>query len=134
MKTIYILISFVSFGIMSSQNSNYKSNNDSIRLKKFSCEEGLNQAKNDFSNGIYNCFSYGLIIETNPKLNNFINEYRKNKYGIITKNAGCVITPYSKCYSETMEKLVLNKFGEDIFEKSRIEAERLYNEKEIEKK
>ena len=56
---------------------------------------------------------------------------QKNKYGIDTKNAGCVISEYSQCYSKTMNDLVLDKFGKDIFEKSSKEAEELFkNEKQ----
>ena len=82
--------------------------------------------KTRFKNGIYNCYSYGLIIDINPELSSYIQNYRKTKYRIDTKNAGCVITEYSECYSKTMNDLVLDKFGKDIFEKSRKEAEKLF--------
>lgn len=125
MKKI-IYISFLQiFGVSFSQNENSK-NNDSIVWRKVTCENGTEQAKNDFKNGIYNCFSYGLIFERNPELSSYIRNYTKTKYGINTKNAGCVITEYSQCYSKTMNDLVLDKFGKNIFEKSRKEAEELY--------
>lgn len=76
--------------------------------------------------GVYKCLSYGLIFETNPELSAFINAYREKKYGIITRNGGCVITEYSQCYSKTMEEIVFKKFGVDIFERTRKEAEALY--------
>ena len=123
-KIIYISFLLI-FGVSFSQNENSQ-NNDSIVWRKITCESGTEQAKNDFKNGIYNCFSYGLIFERNPELSSYIRNYTKTKYGINTKNAGCVITEYSQCYSKTMNDLVLDKFGKNIFEKSRKEAEELY--------
>lgn len=71
-----------------------------------------------------------LFLKPIMKLSSYISKYRKTKYGIDTRNAGCVITEYSECYSRTMNDLVLKKFGNDIFEKSRREAEVLFkNEK-----
>ncbi|CAM3880024.1 hypothetical protein FLCU109888_06375 [Flavobacterium cucumis] len=127
----FIYISFhLLFGLSFSQNVNSKTS-DSIVWRKVTCESGTEHAKIDFDKGIYNCYSYGLIFDRNPELSAFIRNYTKNKYGIDTKNAGCVITEYSQCYSKTMNDLVLDKFGKDIFEKSRKEAEELFkNEKQ----
>jgi hypothetical protein len=125
MKNIIYISFFLIFGLSFSQNENPKKS-DSIVWRKVTCESGTEQAKLDFNNGIYNCFSYGLILERNSELSSYIRNYTKNKYGINTKNAGCVITEYSQCYSKTMDDLVLEKFGNDIFEKSRKEAEELY--------
>ncbi|MCW1147610.1 hypothetical protein [Flavobacterium lacisediminis] len=128
-KFIYISFLLI-FGEAFSQNEN-SNKSDSIVWRKVTCEGGTEQAKIDFKNGIFNCFSYGLIFEKNPELRAYIRNYTKNKYGIDTKNAGCVITEYSQCYSKTMNDLVLDKFGKDIFEKSSKEAEELFkNEKQ----
>ena len=97
--------------------------------RKGTCENGNEQAKIDFKNGVYNCFSYGLIFHSNPELSEFVLEYRKRKYGINTQNVGCVISEYSECYSTMMKNLVLKKFGNDIFEKSLNEAEELYKKR-----
>ncbi len=118
MKKIIYLSFLLVFGISFSQNE--------ASHKNDSCESGTAQAKTDFDNGKYNCYSYGLIFDTNPDLSDYILKYRIKKYGINTKNVGCVITGFSKCYSKTMEELVLKKFGNDIFEKSSKEAEELY--------
>ncbi len=123
-KIIYISLLLI-FGVSFSQNENSK-RSDSIVWRKVTCENGTEQAKIDFDSGIYNCYSYGLIFDKTPDLSVYIQEYRRKKYGIDTKNAGCVITEFSKCYSKTMKELVLKKFGNDIFEKSRKEAEELY--------
>ena len=91
------------------------------------CENGIEKAKDDFEKENYFCYSYGLVIETDPEFSRFYDEYIFSKDRIVSKNAGCVVTNYSKCYSETMEKLVFEKFGSDIFEKTLKEAKELYN-------
>ncbi|MNL53359.1 hypothetical protein D3C87_1766000 [compost metagenome] len=62
--------------------------------------------------------------------NKFYKEYLYKKYSINIENKGCVITDYSKCYSETMKKLISQKFGSDIYSKSRKEALVLFSKKE----
>jgi len=101
---------------------------DSIVYKRtiWDCEKGTKDAANDFKDGKYNCYSYGLIVQTDPEFDEFLQKYRKKTYGIISKNAGCVISEHSECYSKVMTELVYEKFGKDIFEKSLKEAQELY--------
>lgn len=70
-----------------------------------------------------------MVFEKNPELNKFVREYREKKYGIIIGNGGCVTSDYSECYSKEIEKIIKEKFGADIFERSRKEAEELYSKK-----
>lgn len=128
MKTFLIFIFLLSFGLINCQEKN-KTKKDSIVWTKITCEKGIEDAKIDAEKEIYKCLSYGLIFDTNPELNKFINDYREKKYGIITRNGGCVVNEYSECYLKTMEELVLKKFGNDIFEKSLREANELYSKK-----
>lgn len=124
MKIFIIIVFILNLGVVYSQE------NDSIKWTKVTCEKGTEEAKIDFEKGNYNCYSYGLIFTTeSSEFIKFLQDYRKRKYGIVAKNAGCVITDYSKCYSKTMEELVFKKFGSDIFEKSRKEAEELFKHK-----
>ncbi|MGJ8667533.1 MAG: leucine-rich repeat domain-containing protein [Patiriisocius sp.] len=118
-----LLLSFSSIIFAQTKNS---IKNDSIVFTKWNCEKGIEDAKNDFKNGKYNCYSYGLIVQKDAHFENFLQDYRKNEYGIISKNAGCVISEHSECYSKVMTELVYEKFGSDIFEKSRQEAKKLY--------
>ena len=115
----------ISLGFVNAQEK-HETKKDSLVWTTPTCEKGVEDAKIDAEKGIYECLSYGFIFETNPELNKFINEYREKKYGIITRNGGCVITEYSQCYSKTMKEIVFKKFGVDIFERSRKEAEALY--------
>ena len=93
------------------------------------CENGIEAAKADAKNGKYNYLSYGLSFDTDPELSKFVREYREQKYGISTGNAGCKISEYSKCYKKTIETIIQETFGADIFEKSYKEAEELYSKK-----
>jgi len=121
---LFLSLPFIIFG----QTTN-SINRDSIVYTKWNCEKGIEDARNDFKNGNYNCFSYGLIAQNDSDFDSYLEDYRKNEYGIIARNAGCVISEHSKCYSEVMTELVYEKFGSDIFEKSRKEAKELYNKK-----
>ncbi|MBK7214476.1 MAG: hypothetical protein IPH88_14475 [Bacteroidales bacterium] len=98
--------------------------NDSISWD--SCEEGILDAKSDFNNGIYNASSYGFVAEITPKIevgfNEFCKEYMLKKYSINIESKGCIISKYSECYTKTAQNLIFQKFGKDIFEKSRKEA------------
>ncbi|QNK78253.1 leucine-rich repeat domain-containing protein [Winogradskyella sp. PAMC22761] len=123
---IFLTLIFLSLSSVISAQTTNTIKQDSLVYTIWDCEKGIKDAKNDFKNGKYNCYSYGLIVRTEPEFNDYLQEYRKNKYGIISKNAGCVITEHSKCYSKVMTELVYEKFGSDIFEKSRKEAKQLY--------
>lgn len=101
---------------------------DSLVYRFKNCDEGTIEAQGDFEKGIYIHASYGFIIQKNPKFNEFLANYRKEKYGIISKTGGCVITDYTECYSEKMKDLIFKKFGKDIFERSKKEAEKLWEQ------
>ena len=125
MKKIFCLLLTFTLGFIYSQEKN-KTEKDSIVWVKMTCEKGTDEAKVDAEKGIFKCLWYGLVFDKNPKLNKFVKEYREKKYGIVVGNGGCVTSDYSECYSKTMKKIILEKFGADIFEKSRKEAEELY--------
>ncbi|MBE8726461.1 hypothetical protein [Flavobacterium hungaricum] len=128
MKTFFCFVLTCTFGFIYSQEKN-KTEKDSIVWVKQSCEKGIEDAKIDAQKGIYKCLSYGLVFDKNPELNKFVKEYREKKYGIIVGNGGCVITNYSECYSKTIKEIILEKFGTNIFDKSRKEAEELFAKK-----
>lgn len=92
------------------------------------CDDGNKQALKDFKAGTYEVITFGMAIKNSKTLDfdNFYSSYMKSKYGITFRNGGCVIRPDSECYANTMKKLILEKFGIDIFEKSKAEAQRLY--------
>nr|WP_294939403.1 hypothetical protein [uncultured Flavobacterium sp.] len=93
------------------------------------CEDGTESAKYDFSQGYYFCTYYGLVAETDPGFSKFYEKYLKEKYRLILLYGGCVSTESKECYSETMRKLIFEKFGADIFLKSLKEAKEIYSAK-----
>ena len=131
MKKYVVLIFFFSCVLGYSQQEK-ELEKDSIVLVNWTCEKGVEDAKSDFDKGLYKCYSYGLLAQITPhdeEFEHFLFEYRKKQYGIIAKNAGCVISEHSLCYSKEMTRWVHEKYGNDIFERSRKEAEKLYFKK-----
>lgn len=126
MKNFLLLIFALVSSLLHSQKNSIE--NDSISLG--TCEEGIENAKSDFKKNIYNSYSYGLTAEIIKKgeegFNEFYRKYMLKNYSINIENRGCVITPYSKCYAETARKLILKKFGENIFERTRKEAKKAF--------
>lgn len=122
-KTFATLLFLVLCGIAYSQEKKL------VWIVGKTCENGIEKAKEDFSQKYYFSDSFGLIADTDSAFSEFYKKHLNTKYGIISQNGGCVITEYKKCYSEQMEKLIFEKFGSDIFEKSLKEAKGLYNQK-----
>jgi hypothetical protein len=107
---------------------------DSLIWVERTCETGLKAAKEDFAIGIYNSYSYGLLITIEPKgskvgFDDFYKKYMKEKYAINIEHRGCVINDDSFCYSEEMEKLIAQKFGKNIFKRGKKEARKLFSRK-----
>ena len=122
MKKLLIVILAVSSLIGYSQDNVIEK--DSISLG--TCKTGIQDATSDFKKNIYNSYSYGLTVEIYKKgeegFSDFYRKYMLEKYSINIENQGCVVTPYKKCYAETAHKLIVEKFGVDIFERTRKEA------------
>jgi len=128
LKNILALLIIIYFGNIYSQENNFNKK-DSITYTIQTCDQGTIQAKEDFNKEVYNCFSYGLVYQIHPDFSNFYQSYMKSNYNIVFKNMGCVSSNYSECYSQVMKELIFEKFGGDIFEKSRKEARKLYDDK-----
>ncbi len=90
------------------------------------CEGGIEKAIKHSNQGYYFSESFGFAKETDLVFISFYGEYLKTKYNIISIDGGCIMDDYRKCYSEKIDKLIIEKFGADIFEKSLKEAEKLY--------
>lgn len=129
MRTYFTITILLCYSLVVGQEQK-KVKKDSLIWTERTCEKGIEDAKADFDAGKYNCFSYGLVAYTSSydvKFEEFLFEYRKKQYGIIAKNAGCVISDHSECYQKTMLQMVHEKYGADILERSRKEAEELYS-------
>ncbi|WP_300565108.1 hypothetical protein [Flavobacterium sp.] len=130
--TIGFLSSFLFGFSQENQQENLKVN-DSIFWGETTCKKGIEIAKKDFENGVYNAYSYGFMATITPKseigFDDFYKDYLRKKYSINLEHKGCVVTDYSDCYSDTMKKLIFKKFGTDIFERSRREAKKVFLKK-----
>lgn len=93
-----------------------------------SCEVGKKNAINDAKNGKYKLLSYGLMDYDDWEFQSFYKDYLETKHGIITGSGGCIVSDEDICYREQMEELIYNKFGEDIFDRTEIEAEIAFKE------
>lgn len=118
---------------LTSSYSQEKAKDSLIWITK-NCDTGLKAAKEDFQKGIYNSYSYGLLVTMAPKKSEigfeaFYEKYMLEKYAITIQHRGCVITDHSSCYSEEMDRLIAEKFGSDVFEKGRKEAKKLFRRK-----
>jgi hypothetical protein len=76
-------------------------------------------AQSDFAHGVYRVFVYGLRPVKNP-----YDDYLKEKYGeIVTPIAGCIVSGgilgAADGYNSTMEPLLKQKFGHDIFKEAK---------------
>ncbi|MFN3967930.1 hypothetical protein [Flavobacterium sp.] len=90
------------------------------------CESGIEKAIKHSKQGYYFSESFGLAKETDLVFISFYKEYLETKYNIISINGGCIMDDNRECYSDKMDKLIIEKFGADIFKKSLKEAEKLY--------
>ncbi len=97
----------------------------------FSCDAGIKEAETDIENGILKVLSYGLIMWKEPEFRDFYVNFVKENYNVILGNGGCIVSEKSDCYTETMRKAVLGKYGEDFFEKSHQEAKSLYEKEKV---
>ena len=86
-----------------------------------SCEKAKMRAVEDFKNGKYNSNANWLSAIRNRKFHKFYSDFIKNKYNI-TFNKSSDLGSFSNCYPNKMRKLILRKFGNNIFIKSRNEA------------
>ena len=117
-----ILVLFFTIGYAQSEKNDTIIHKKEIALK--TCKNGIEHARIDFENGKYNTFSNSLrwLSKEDWGFQNFYREYMKSEYGIHIKVSSCIVTNESICYSNTMQKMILKKFGDDIFEKSRVKA------------
>ncbi|MFT7157119.1 MAG: hypothetical protein ACI8Q1_002134 [Parvicella sp.] len=86
------------------------------------CESGTKSAIEDFENEFYVKTSYGLQRFEDWHFKDYYEVFIKNKYGITLGYGGCIISDETICHEKKMNELILNKFGDDIFEIAKSEA------------
>jgi len=58
----------------------------------------------------------------NQEFHDYYVGFVKEKYNVILGDGGCVVSDKTNCYTETMQNTVLEKFGQDFFERTQKEA------------
>ncbi|WP_460218201.1 FEKKY domain-containing protein [Psychroserpens sp. MEBiC05023] len=86
------------------------------------CETGTEKAVADFSKGIYKIYSFGWAPQPANDFEVFSNNYLLEKYNIQVVSMGCVIMPSDDCYNKKMNALLLNKYGDNLFEQAKKDA------------
>lgn len=94
-----------------------------------SCESGIKEAERDINDGMYKLLTYGMVMYKDFEFRKFHIEYVKEKYGVILGDGGCVVSEKTICYTETMEKAIIEKFGQDFFSRAESEALKAYKSK-----
>jgi hypothetical protein len=121
MKVFLFLLVFIFSKMSLAQEVIYVKSDDS-------CEAGIIQAKEDIEKGYYELLSYGLIMRTNQEFQDFYVQYVQDTYQVKLGDGGCVVSDKILCYSDTMEKAILEKFGKDFFARTTKEAHQKYEE------
>lgn len=124
MRFILVFCLFIFWNLVSAQET------EEIQYIKIdeSCEAGIEEANQDIENGKYKLLSYGMVIHQDFEFRQFQINYMREKYGVILGDGGCIITHKTLCYSETMEKAILEKFGQDFFKRAESEAREAYSQ------
>jgi len=86
------------------------------------CQKGKNDAKNNFEKGNLKIIDYGMLVIDDPKFEQFYNNQMKQQFNITFDNVGCVVSQEVICYTEMMEQLIIDKYGDGFFENSRKKA------------
>ncbi len=104
------------------------SNKDSI------CDVYERLAEQDFENGEFNWGSIGLSFgylefeNFDAQFNQFFENYLTSKHNLRTINYGCLSFSHEECYNNILDSLILDKLGQDFFEKELKTAKKIYSE------
>lgn len=97
-----------------------------FKTEEEACNYGTEKAIADAKKGDYQDLKFGLYMPTQDQSDEIYINILKTKYGITVKNTGCQTTPGYKCYVKKMTALIYEKFGSDVFERTKQEAIKLY--------
>ncbi|HNW29192.1 MAG TPA: hypothetical protein PKN50_12005 [Spirochaetota bacterium] len=86
----------------------------------------IKRARSDARNGSYRLYVFRPD-RYDEKFARFLGEYMKTRHGIELVVFGSGDRERSKCYSNEMDKIILNTFGPDILAEAEQEARELFN-------
>ncbi len=90
------------------------------------CLRAIKRARTDARNGSYRMYVFGTE-RYDERFSRFLGGYLKTRHGIelIVFDSGD--RDRSKCYSNEMDKIILNTFGPDVLAEAEQEARELFN-------
>jgi hypothetical protein len=89
------------------------------------CLKAIKRARSDARNGMYRMYVYGKD-RYDAGFARYLEEYMKARYSIELIIYGSEDRERKKCYSNEMDKIILNTFGADILADSEREARELF--------
>ena len=90
------------------------------------CLRAIKRARVDARNGSYRMYVFGSD-RYDEKFARFLGEYLKTRHGIELIVFGTGNRERSKCYSNEMDKIILNTFGPEVLAEAEQEARELFN-------
>lgn len=90
------------------------------------CLRAIKRARVDARNGSYRMYVFGPE-RYDARFARFLEEYMKTRHGIELVVFGPGEKERSKCYSNEMDKIILNTFGPEVLAEAEQEARELFN-------
>lgn len=90
------------------------------------CLRAIRRARSDARGGIYRMYVYGRD-RYDAGFTQYLGEYMKTRYSIELVVYGEDDRERKKCYSNEMDKIILNTFGADILADAEREARELFD-------
>ncbi len=90
------------------------------------CLRAIKRARVDARNGSYRMYVFGAD-RYDEKFSRFLGEYLKTRHGIELVVFGTGSRERSKCYSNEMDKIILNTFGPNVLAEAEQEARELFD-------
>ena len=103
-----------------------QSDGNSQKIKQNSCEYAEERAIADFDAEQYEVVTYGLVVSQDWDFDAFYMDYMLKEYNVKMGYGGCMVLPSELCYTNKMKVLLQEKFGDDFFDKTKKEAQKLY--------
>ena len=124
MKKAIVILSLILSSTCFSQSEEYES-----------CAEAKALAQKDFNNELYYCknIDYVDFVSIDNDFESFFANLIYSKYSIIIDHFSSKISNEDYCYSNTMDSLIYDKFGKNVYKTVRNEAKDIYHYTESEK-
>jgi hypothetical protein len=90
------------------------------------CMKAIRRARTDARGGLYRMYVFGRE-RYDARFARFMTEYMKSRHGIELVVSDPADRERSRCYSNEMDKIIMNTFGPDILGEAEQEARELFD-------